>query len=78
MGVVHSTRQVRFLSNVAAGTARRGAAWQERKPAGNIRSGYPPNVYSRELVELIFVQPYCKIEFMVDAGIANGRLHRYT
>ncbi|MFA5295443.1 MAG: hypothetical protein WC382_08015 [Methanoregulaceae archaeon] len=35
------------------------------------RKELPPNVYSRELVELIFVQPYCKIEFVVDAGIAK-------
>lgn len=28
-------------------------------------------MYSRELVELIFVQPYCKIESVVDAGIAK-------
>jgi Fic family protein len=28
-------------------------------------------VYSRELVELIFVQPYCRIRNVVDAGIAE-------
>jgi Fic family protein len=30
-----------------------------------------PAVYSRELVELIFVQPYCRIGNVVDAGIAK-------
>lgn len=30
-----------------------------------------PKIYSRELVELIFRQPYCKIPFLVDAGIAR-------
>lgn len=30
-----------------------------------------PNVYSKELIELIFRQPYCKIKFIVDAGIAE-------
>ena len=30
-----------------------------------------PKVYSKELVELIFRQPYCKIAFVVDAGIAQ-------
>jgi len=35
------------------------------------RENLPSNVYSRELVELIFVQPYCKIEFVVEAGIAK-------
>jgi Fic family protein len=28
-------------------------------------------VYSRELIELIFVQPYCRIQNLVDAGIAQ-------
>ncbi len=28
-------------------------------------------VYSRELIELIFVQPYCRIKNVVDAGIAQ-------
>jgi Fic family protein len=30
-----------------------------------------PSVYSRELVELIFVQPYCRIKNVVEAGIAE-------
>jgi len=30
-----------------------------------------PNIYSKELIELIFRQPYCKIGFLVDAGIAK-------
>jgi Fic family protein len=30
-----------------------------------------PKVYSKELVELIFRQPYCKIQFVVDAEIAK-------
>jgi Fic family protein len=30
-----------------------------------------PKVYSKELVELIFRQPYCKISFLVEAGIAR-------
>lgn len=30
-----------------------------------------PNVYSRELVELIFAQPYCRIANVVAAGIGN-------
>lgn len=30
-----------------------------------------PKVYSKELVELVFRQPYCKIAFVVDAGIAQ-------
>ena len=30
-----------------------------------------PKVYSKELIEIIFRQPYCKIAFVVDAGIAK-------
>lgn len=30
-------------------------------------------IYSKELIELIFRQPYCKISFIVDAGIAKRK-----
>jgi Fic family protein len=30
-----------------------------------------PGVYSKELIELIFRQPYCKIAFVVESGIAK-------
>jgi len=30
-----------------------------------------PRIYSKELIELIFQQPYCKIAFVVEAGIAK-------
>ena len=33
-----------------------------------------PQIYSRELVELIFEQPYCRIGNLADAGLA----HRQT
>lgn len=33
-----------------------------------------PQIYRRELVELIFEQPYCRIGNLVDAGLA----HRQT
>ena len=29
------------------------------------------DIYSRELVETLFIQPYCKISFLVDGGIAS-------
>jgi Fic family protein len=32
-----------------------------------------PKVYSKELIELIFRQPYCKIAFLVEAGIAKRK-----
>jgi Fic family protein len=33
--------------------------------------GEAPRIYSRELIELIFVQPYCRIGTLVEAGIAQ-------
>jgi Fic family protein len=30
-----------------------------------------PSIYSRELVEQIFVQPYCRIAYLIDANIAK-------
>jgi Fic family protein len=30
-----------------------------------------PKIYSRELVDLVFVQPYCRIQNIVDTGIAK-------
>ncbi len=35
------------------------------------RRELPEYMYSRELVELLFVQPYVKIKFLVDAGLAK-------
>jgi Fic family protein len=32
-----------------------------------------PRVYSKELIELIFQQPYCKIALVVEAGIAKRK-----
>jgi len=32
-----------------------------------------PKVYSKELVELVFRSPYCKISFVVEAGIAERK-----
>jgi Fic family protein len=51
-------RAIRTLMQDTAETMRRNA----------------PQIYSRELVELIFEQPYCRIGNLVDAGLA----HRQT
>jgi Fic family protein len=37
---------------------------------GHVRTK-APKIYSRELVELVFVQPYCRIQNLVDAGLGN-------
>jgi len=39
--------------------------------AERCREGLPERVYSKDLVELTFVQPYIKVKFVVDAGIAK-------
>ena len=35
------------------------------------KNSLPGRVYSKELIELLFEQPYCKIKFLVDRGIAR-------
>jgi cell filamentation protein, protein adenylyltransferase len=37
-----------------------------------------PKIYSRELAELMFTQPYCRIGNLVDAGIAKGNPRPFT
>ena len=38
------------------------------------RQELPRHVYSKELIELLFRQPYCKIASLVDAGIASRNI----
>ena len=37
------------------------------------RKKLSPRLYSRELIDTVFYQPYCKIGFLVDAGIAERK-----
>jgi Fic family protein len=37
------------------------------------RSKLPPRVYSKKLIELLFRQPYTKVQFLVEAGIAERK-----
>ncbi len=37
----------------------------------DIKQKLPGRIYSKELIELLFTQPYCKVEFVVNAGIAK-------
>ncbi len=37
------------------------------------RKRLPPRIYSRELIDTIFYQPYCKIAFLVEAGLAERK-----
>lgn len=36
-----------------------------------------PKIYSKDLVEVIFQQPYCKIRFLEDAGVARRQTASY-
>lgn len=38
------------------------------------RKELPSRVYSKELIEMIFRQPYCKIDFLVKSGIASRNI----
>ncbi len=55
----------RFMSGKIADIAATRKEIEER-----IRSE-APRIYSKDLVEVIFEQPYCKIHHLVDAGIAK-------
>ncbi|MEN6609230.1 MAG: Fic family protein, partial [Methanoregulaceae archaeon] len=61
------------VENTATGTHRRVLAIRTLldETTARCRDALPKQVYSKELVELIFIQPYCKISFLVDAGIAK-------
>ena len=37
----------------------------------DMKQKLPGRIYSKELIELLFTQPYCKVEFVVNAGIAK-------
>jgi len=41
------------------------------KTLGLAREKLPARVYSKELIELLFEQPYCKVKNLVDRGIAK-------
>lgn len=61
------------VEETAAWTAGRIAALRELFEATTerCRRELPGRVYSKELVELIFVQPYVKVKFVVDAGMVG-------
>jgi Fic family protein len=41
------------------------------KTVNEARANLPARVYSKELIELLFEQPYCKVKNLVDRGIAK-------
>ncbi len=52
-------------------TAKIGAIRQQLDIAAEIMRTKAPRIYSRELVDLIFAQPYCRISDVVAAGLAQ-------
>ena len=45
--------------------------------ADRVRTG-APRIYSRELVEALYVHPYCKVSFLVDSlGVERKAASRY-
>ena len=43
---------------------------RRRSPAAHVRRKLP-KIYSRELVDVVFEQPYCRIANLVETGIAG-------
>lgn len=60
------------VHEMASWTTRKIAAIREleRVTQEYVRNA-APKIYSRELVELVFTRPYCRIANLVDAGIAQ-------
>ena len=44
---------------------------QLNKTIEKARSKLPSHIYSKELIELLYEQPFCKVQFVVDKGIAK-------
>jgi Fic family protein len=65
---------VRAIEETAVSTCRRIAAIEQLLAAmtREVREKLP-KFYSKELVELLFKQPYCKISFLVEEGLAERR-----
>lgn len=62
--IVRNETAQRTLAKIAAArTLIEGTAEYARKAV--------PKQYSRELIDLVFVQPHCRIENVVEAGIAK-------
>jgi Fic family protein len=63
---------LRGVEDVAGWTNGKIAAIRElMEHTAEYTRGSIPKVYSRELIDLVFVQPYARIQNLVDAGIAK-------
>jgi len=63
------------IENTAAFTRERTLAIRElmQETMEQARKDLPRRVYSKELIELIFRQPYTKVQFLVENGIAERK-----
>jgi Fic family protein len=63
---------LRAVAETAVWTTQKIKGIQELqgRAAEYVRSN-APKIYSRELIDIIFTQPYCRIQNVVDAGIAK-------
>src|SRR5262249_20748778 len=52
-------------------TAKILAIHQQRRAAAAYMKERAPKIYSRELVDVLFEQPYCRIQNLVEAHIAK-------
>lgn len=61
------------IENTAHGTTQKINAIRDllAQTIEKAKSALPKPVFSKELIELIFEQPYCKIRFVEEAGIAK-------
>lgn len=68
---LHEERDVDPLIRMAVGHYQFEAIHQLMHATREYLQANAPAAYSQELVDLIFVQPYCRIRNVVDAGIAQ-------
>lgn len=75
----HWERWIEFILTAVEETAKetlqtaRGIVSLMEKTIESARTELPKTTYSKELIELLFVQPYVKIEHLVNAGLAERR-----
>ena len=74
-----------YMLEAVRSTAQMDDTARSSRPFGTCSIGRPircantaPKIYSRELAEIVFVQPYCRIGDLVRANIANDSRRRFT
>jgi Fic family protein len=70
-GGVDLFSRIAFAETAAWTTDKIKATQKLQAQASEFVRTHESKIYSRELVEMIFTQPYCRIQNLVDAGIAK-------